>query len=148
MLNCNFAKLNRLSVSLETNKFKKSSIMVLRLFSGQMLEKSNEIGPLADRQNVLLTARLRVSRFLRFSPTRATENFQKISRELQEILESRKSLGLLGFGKFPKIVAENFFELDYFDIFFIFTISDLIFNILLCCFDKLSLVFLIFRNIK
>ena len=33
--------------------------MVLRLVSGPMLEKSNKTGPLADRQKVLLAARLR-----------------------------------------------------------------------------------------
>ena len=59
--------------------------MVLRLVSGSMLEKSNRTGPRADRQKVLLTARLRVSLFLRFSTTREKVNFQTISREFREI---------------------------------------------------------------
>ena len=56
--------------------------MVLRLVSGPMLKKSNKFGSLADRQKVLLMARLRVSFFLGFSTTRETGNFQKFSREL------------------------------------------------------------------
>ena len=59
--------------------------MVLRLVSGPMLEKSNKIGPLADRQKVLQTATLNVTLFLGFSTTRETGNFQKISRELRKI---------------------------------------------------------------
>ena len=110
--------------------------MFLRLINGPMLEKSNRTGPLADRQIVLLTARLRLSLFLGFSTTRETRNFQKISREF------RKSSGFPGFGKFPG----NFSELDYFDIFLIFNISDLYFSILLRCFDKLSLSFSIFST--
>ena len=73
--------------------------MVLQLVSGPMLEKSKRTGPLADRQKVLLTARLGFFLFLGF----------KIF-----LGNSRKSSG---FGKFPKIFAGNFFEFDYFDIF-------------------------------
>ena len=90
--------------------------MVLRLVSGPMLEKSSRTGPLTDRQKVLLTARFMVSLFLRFSTTRVTGKF------------SKKFSGISGFGKFP----ENFFELDYFDIFSDF--QHFIIN--LCCFDN------------
>ena len=65
-----FAKLNHLSVSLKINKFKGFTIMVLRLVSGPMLEKTNRTGQLADRQKVLLTATLRVFLFLGFSISR------------------------------------------------------------------------------
>ena len=91
--------------------------MVLRFVSGPMLEKSTITGPLADRQKFLLTARFRASLFLGFSTTRETGNFQNISRNSGKFPESQKSLGFPGFGKFPKILAGNFFELDYFDIF-------------------------------
>ena len=60
-------------------------MMVLRLVSGSMLEKSNETGPLADRQKVLLTARFRVFPFLGFSTTRETDIFEKIFWEFREI---------------------------------------------------------------
>ena len=62
--------------------------MVFRLVSVPMLEKSNRIEPLVDRQKVLLTARLKVFLFLEFSTNRETENFQKNSRELREIAEN------------------------------------------------------------
>ena len=108
--------------------------MVLRLVSSPLLEKSNRTGPLADREKNLLTARLRVSLLLGFSTTRETGNFQKTSR---------KSLGFPGFGKFSR---EFFSSLIILTFFLIFSISDLIFSILLCRFDKLSLRFSIFST--
>ena len=86
--------------------------MVLRLVSGPMLEKSNRTGLLADRKKVVLTARLKVFLFLGFSTTRETGNSQKFSREV-------------------------FLSLIILIFFLIFSISDLIFSILVCCFDKL-----------
>ena len=74
--------------------------MVLQLVSGPMLEKSNRTGRLANRQRVLLTARLRVSFFSNFQFPKKREIFKKV------------------LGKFWKSFAGNFFELDYFDIFF------------------------------
>ena len=63
--------------------------MVLRFVSGPMLEKSNRTGPLADRQIVLLPARLKVSLFVGFSTTRKREilknffgNSGKFTREI------------------------------------------------------------------
>ena len=87
--------------------------MVLRLVSGSMLEKSNKTGPLADRQKVVQTDRLRVSLFFGFLGN--SGKFPKSSR-------------FSVFGKFPKIFAGNFFELDHLDVFLIFSISDLIFG--------------------
>ena len=66
--------------------------MILRLVRGPMLDKSNRIGPLVNRQKVLLTTRLRVTLFLRFSTTRETENFQKTSREFREIFADMGNL--------------------------------------------------------
>ena len=95
-----------------------------------MLEKSNRTGPLADRQKVLLTATLRVFLFLGFSTTRETGDFQKISRELREVHENFR-------GRF-------FTNLIILTFFLIFSISGLIFSILLCCFHKLCLIFSFF----
>ena len=67
--------------------------MVLWLVSGPMVEKSNRTVPLADRQKVLLTARLRVFLFLGFSTTRETQKFS----------------GIPGFGKFPGNFLGKFF---------------------------------------
>ena len=94
--------------------------MVLRLVSGPTLEKNN--GPSADRQKVLLTARLRVLLFLGFLTTRKTGKF------------SNKVSGIPGFGNSRKIFAGNVFELDYFHIF-----SDYQhFRFNLCCFENTS----------
>ena len=71
-----------------------------------MLEKSNRIGPLADRQKVLLTARLGVFPFSR-------------------IFNYRES------GKFSREIVSSLIILTFF---LIFSISDLIFSILLRCF--------------
>ena len=82
--------------------------MVLRLVNGPMLEKSNRTGPLADRQKILLTARLRVSLFL-FQLPGKREIFRKFFETSGKFPKS---------SEFPKIFAVHFFELDYFDIFF------------------------------
>ena len=88
--------------------------MVLRLASGSMLEKSNRIGPLANRQEVLLTARLRGFPFFQIfnypGNGKFSKNFSEISVNFRnpENRDSRDS----------GIFAGNFFELDYFEIFF------------------------------
>ena len=115
--------LHHFTRSLKINKFKGFSIIALRLVSGPLLQKSNGTGPSADRQKVLLTARLRVFLFLGFSTSRKT-----------------------GFSNNFSGIPGNFFELDYFDIFLIFSILDLIFSNLLCCFEKFSLSFPIFST--
>ena len=84
--------------------------MALRLASGPMLEKSNKIGLLADRQKLLLTARLRVSVFLGFSTAQETVNFQKISRELREILGNPKIFGISRIREIPKKFRGKFFR--------------------------------------
>ena len=78
--------------------------MVLRLISGPMLEKSNKIGQLADRQKVLLLARRNVTLFLEFSTTWKTGKFQKISRELHEIPRIQIIFGITGIQE----ISENF----------------------------------------
>ena len=92
--------------------------MILRLVSGPMLEKKNKTGPLADRQKVLPTARLRASLFLGFSTTRATGNFQKIFWEPREIFGIPRIFGIAGIQEIPENFREKFFELDYFYFFF------------------------------
>ena len=47
-------------------------------------------------------------------------------------------------GKFSRVIFPIFIILSFF---FIFSISDLIFGIILCCFDKLSISFSIFSTI-
>ena len=118
--------------------------MVLRLVSGPILEKSNKIGPLADRQKVLLTATLRVFFFSDFQLPGKRKIFKKFLGNSGKFAESRKFAELLGFGKLPKVFAGNCFELDYFDIFSDFQHFRFNFSILLCCFDKLTSSFSIF----
>ena len=53
-----------------------------------------------------------------------------------------------GISKIPKIreIPGKLSPLNFFSFFLIFSISDPIFNILLCCFDKLSLSFFVFST--
>ena len=120
-----------MSVSLKKNKFKGFSRMILRLVSGPMLEKSNKIGLIADRQKILLTAKLNVTHFLGFSTTRDTENFQKSFsgasgnfRNLENLRDHRDS------GNSRKFSRKNFSSLIILTFFLIFSFSDLIFSIL------------------
>ena len=94
--------------------------MVLRLVSGTMKKNSKKIGPLAERQKVLLPARFRVSFFSDFQLPRKRKTFKEFLGISGKFPETPKSSELLGFGKFPKVFAVYFFELDYFDIFFDF----------------------------
>ena len=120
-----------MSVSLKKNKFKGFSRMVLRLVSGPMLEKSNKIGSIADRQKILLTAKLNVTHFLGFSTTRDTGNFQKNFsrtsgnfRNLENLRDHRDS------GNSQKFLRKKFSSLIILTFFLIFSFSDLIFSIL------------------
>ena len=139
--------------------------MVLRLVSGPMPEKSNRTGPLADRQRVLLTAKLIGFPFFSdFQLPGKREIFKKFLWDFGKFPEFRKSSGSLEeipkiFGSNPanlrnsrnsknsgKFLREIFSSLIILTFFLIFSISDLIFSILLCCFDKLSLSFSIFST--
>ena len=68
-------KIKSLERIIKMNEFKGFSKMVLRLVSGPMLEKKNTTGPLADRQKVLLTARLGGFPFSRISNNPANGKF-------------------------------------------------------------------------
>ena len=74
-------------------------MMVLRLVSGPMLE-SNRTEPLADRQKVLLTARLRVSLFLEVLTTRKRRIFKKFLGNLRDSRTIFSSLIILTFFMF------------------------------------------------
>ena len=127
---CKIKSLERITKN-NLNKFE-GFPMVLRLVSGPILEKSNRTGPLADRQKVLLTARLRVFLFSRIFNYPGNGDF------------SKNFWGIFGLsGKFLREIFSNLVSLTFF---LIFSISDLIFSIFLCCFDKLSLSFSIFST--
>ena len=87
--------------------------MVLRLVSGPMLEKRNKIGPLADRQKVLLTAKLGISLFHGFP----------IFREFREISGIPKSFGITEIRKISESIRGKYFSsLIILAIFLIFSI--------------------------
>ena len=119
--------------------------MVLRLVSGPMREKSNKTEPLAHRQKLLPTVRLRIFLFLGFSTTRKTVNVQKIMRDFREIPGIPKIFKVFRIRETPgsRKIFSNLIILAFF---LILSISDLIFSILFCCFDKLSLSFPFFRQ--
>ena len=105
-----------------------SSTTGLKAWPGKIVrERANYIQPKIIRGVAL-------SRTFNFPETK---NFQKNFREFWEISGISKSSGFPGLGKF------FFLEIHDLPIFLILSISGLIFSILLCCFDKLSLSFLI-----
>ena len=89
----------------------------------------------------------RVFLFPGFSTSRETENFQLISREFREIFGISKILEISGIREIPgKFFREIFLSVIILLFLLIFSISDLIFSIWLCCFDKLGLNFSIFST--
>ena len=87
----------------------------------------------------------RVSLFSGFSTSRKLEIFKKIPwnpGKFHKYPKNPRSHKSSGFGKIPV----KFFELVCFAFFWFFSISDLNFSILICCFDKLSLNFSIFST--
>ena len=112
--------------------------MVLRLVSDPMLEKSNRTGPLADRQKESCYRQgLGFSFFSDFQLLGKRGIFKKFLGNFPDSRDSGNS------GKFSREIFSSLIILTFF---LIFSILDLIFNILLCCFDKLRLSFSIFST--
>ena len=88
--------------------------MVLRLVSGRMLEKSNRIGPLANRQEVLLTARLRGFPFSQIFNYPGNGKFSKNFSEISVNFRYPENPGFPGFGKFSREIFSSLIILRFF----------------------------------